>query len=241
MPSADARSTSDSLGTEHSKVRELLNEMTSENFEAISDQVIILVNASDEKDGHTLKQSVNLVMENVIEGEKSARLFARLCRKVMEQVSPSFTDKGLERPIVGGHLFRKYLLNFCQEKFDHILKRKESVDAEEEIVLGTNQQSANFVRFLGELFELQMLTEKIVHGCIKKFLKDIDNPEEVYIQSLCVLLMIVGKSMDKAKSNFHMNVYFERMREISRKEDISFEIKSMLLVRRIWSSICATC
>ncbi|KLO17686.1 ARM repeat-containing protein [Schizopora paradoxa] len=224
------QSISDSLESENSEVRELLSEITSQNFEVIFDQIIILVNTSDaEKDGHTLRQFVNLVMENVIGGEKSARLCARLCRKVMEQISPNIIDKDFDRPIAGAQLFRKYLLNICQEKFECIFEREENVDAEGELGMETTHQSSNLVRFVGELFEVQILAEKIIHGCIKKFLKDIDNPKEAYIESLCALLKVVGKSLDKEKANFHINVYFERMSEISRKENISSRMKSILL------------
>ncbi len=38
-----------------------------------------------------------------------------------------------------------------------------------------------------------------MHGCIKKFLKDIDNPEEADIESLCTLLKIIGQSFGQGE------------------------------------------
>ncbi len=75
---------------------------------------------------------------------------------------------------------------------------------------------------IGELFKLQMLTEKIMHGCMKK---------EADLERLCTLLKIIGQSLDKAKANFHF--HFERMGEIPKKENIAFGMKSMLLVCQI--------
>ena len=100
----------------------------------------------------------------------------------------------------------------------------------------TSHQTKNFVGFVGELFKLKMLTEKIMLCCIKEFLKDIDNPAETDIECLCALVKVIGGSMEKEMANVHIDVYFERMKQISEKEHISFRIKAMLLVRAFWTS-----
>ena len=42
-------------------------------------------------------------------------MYARLCRKIIGQINPNVQDDGIrnvvEKPITGGPLFRKYLLN----------------------------------------------------------------------------------------------------------------------------------
>ena len=45
------------------------------------------------------------------------------------------------------------------------------------------RQSLGLVKFIGEHFKLQMLTERIMHECIKKLLSNVDNPEEEEIES----------------------------------------------------------
>jgi translation initiation factor 4G len=52
------------------------------------------------------------------------------------------------------------------------------------------------IKFIGELFKLQMLMERIVYECVKKLLGNVDNPEEEEIESLCKLLTTVGNSLD---------------------------------------------
>lgn len=245
------------------KVRALLNKLTPENFDSISDQIITWANKSEhEKDGHTLIRVIKLVFEKATDEAKFSEMYARLCRKMMEQISPNISDESLDKPITGGQLFRKYLLNRCQEDFERgwnatraaaaaaaakagedqatkeANEKKASKPGEEElysdeyyVAQKAKRQGLGLVCLIGELFKLQMLTEKIMHGCIKKFLKDVDNPEEADIESLCTLLKIIGKSLDKEKAIFHMNVYFDRIGEISNKENIPFRMKSMLLVR----------
>src|SRR5712691_11701528 len=44
------------------------------------------------------------------------------------------------------------------------------------------------IRFIRELFMLQMLKEHAIHECIKKLLANAENPEEEDVESLCKLL-----------------------------------------------------
>ena len=52
-------------------------------------------------------------------------------------------------------------------------------------------------RFIGELFKLQMLTEKIMHECVMSLVKSTD---EESLECLCRLLATIGKSLDIEKS-----------------------------------------
>ena len=104
------------------KVRALVNKLTMERFDSISDHIIVWANKSEmEKDGRTLVQVIRLIFEAAIDQELFSEVYARLCRNMMEQISPNVRDDGIKnaegKPIAGGQLFRKYLLNRCQEDF----------------------------------------------------------------------------------------------------------------------------
>ena len=43
-----------------------------------------------------------------------------------------------------------------------------------------------------------------------------DNPEEEEIESLCTLLTTVGSVLDTQKARAHMDVYFSRMKELTK-------------------------
>ncbi|OJA08542.1 hypothetical protein AZE42_02442, partial [Rhizopogon vesiculosus] len=206
------------------KVKALLSMLTMETFDSISDKIIHWVN---EKDGRTLAQVTYLVLDKAAEETALSEMYARLCRKMMEQISPDVREdriKNLEgKPIAaGGQLFRKYLLNRCQEDFERGWFAKEATAAakashdqatkaanekkgteEAELysdeyyaVQKAKRQGLGLIKFIGELFKLQMLTERIMHECVKKLLGNIENPEEEEIESLCQLLKTLGKSTD---------------------------------------------
>ncbi|CAE7085121.1 unnamed protein product, partial [Rhizoctonia solani] len=243
------------------KVKALLNKLTMEKFDSISDQIIEWANKSEqEKDGSTLMQVIKLVFEKAKDEAAFSEMYARLCRKMMERVSPNVQDETIKnsegQPITGGMLFRKYLLNRCQEDFERGWSAKEAALAAAALKLGEDKaaeaasgdsgeavlyseeyyaaakakrQGLGLVRFIGELFKLQMLTERIMHECIKKLLSNVVNPEEEEIESLCKLLTTVGQSLDNPKARNHMDIYFERMQDMAKSSNINSRMQYMLL------------
>jgi translation initiation factor 4G len=250
------------------KVKALLNKLTMEKFDSISDQIIDWANRSEkEKDGRTLIQVIRLVFEKATDEATWSEMYARLCRKMMEQISPKVQDDGIRnpegKPIAGGQLFRKYLLNRCQEDFERgwvakeataaaaatkaledqaakaASEKKEGGENNEEIALYSEEyyaaqkakrQGLGLIKFIGELFKLQMLTERIMHECVKKLLGNVENPEEEEIESLCKLLSTVGQILDTNKARAHMDVYFSRMRELSNHPNVSSRVQFVVQV-----------
>ncbi|KAG1824451.1 armadillo-type protein [Suillus subaureus] len=240
------------------KVKALLNKLTMEKFETISDQIIHWANKSvNEKDGRTLIQVTRLVFENLKATDEtwSGMYYALLCRKMMEQISPEVQAEGIKntggKPIAGGQLFRKHLLSRCQEDFergwfpckeataataaakisDHYATKaahKKIGTKEAELFFDeyyaaekARRQGLVLIRFIGELFKLQMLTERIMHAYVKRLLGDIENREEEKIESLCQLLRTIGQLLDTPKARARMDVYFTRMRELGKSHNVS--------------------
>ncbi|TFY72147.1 hypothetical protein EVG20_g840 [Dentipellis fragilis] len=233
------------------KVKALLNKLTIEHFDSISDQIVAWANRSEkEKDGRTLIQVIRLVFETAINQEIFSELYARLCRKMMEMISSKVQDDGIKnaegKPIAGGLLFRKYLLNRCQEDFERGWVQKDATAAAaateatedqtaKEAMKGKDgkrrqktARSLGLIRFIGELFKLQMLTERIMHECIKKLLGNVENPKEEEIESLCKLLTTVGQSLDTQKAHTHMDVYFSRMKELCKSGNVNSRTQFVL-------------
>ncbi|MBW0460551.1 hypothetical protein O181_000266 [Austropuccinia psidii MF-1] len=255
------------------KVKALLNKLTLDKFESISDQVIAWANKSEkERDGRILRQVIALIFEKATDEAHWSEMYAKLCRKLMEKLSSEVKDENVldnsGNKVHGGHLFRKYLLNRCQEDYergwtkrdelaaaaadkaaDDAVKQaaneksraeaeasgKEAPSKEAEILSDeyyaaqkAKRQGLGLVRFIGELFKLNMLTERIMHECIKKLLSNIETPEEEDIESLCRLMMTVGRMLDHEKAVSHINVYFTRMAAIANNTNLSSRARFMV-------------
>ncbi|KAM0793777.1 hypothetical protein ACM66B_001195 [Microbotryomycetes sp. NB124-2] len=255
------------------KVKALLNKLTLERFESISNQIIEWADKSkDETDGRILRQVIALIFEKATDEANFSEMYARLCRKIMETISPQVMDESVKdakgKPFQGGALFRKYLLNRCQEDFEAGWKatesaaaaaaataasdkaKKEANDAAEQDAAAKNssapkevelmsdeyyaaqkakRRGLGLVRFIGELYKLSMLTERIMHECIRKLLANAEDPDEEDVESLTRLLTTVGGQLDNEKAKAHMKIYFERMNQIANSPKVTSRIKFMIM------------
>ncbi|KAJ8595436.1 ARM repeat-containing protein, partial [Rhizopogon salebrosus TDB-379] len=105
------------------EIKALLDKLTMDGFDSISDQIIEWANKSvDEKDGRTLIQVIRLVFEKAADEAACSEMYARLCRKMMEQINPDVQDGEIKdqqgEPISGGQLFRRHLIERCREDFE---------------------------------------------------------------------------------------------------------------------------
>lgn len=91
------------------------------------------------------------------------------------------------------------------------------------------RRGLGLVRFIGELYKLQMLTERIMHACIKKLLHNTKDPEEEEIESLCKLMTTVGAQLDTERARNYMDIYIARMREMNNSDAVNSRMKFMLL------------
>ncbi|KAI0295203.1 armadillo-type protein [Russula brevipes] len=241
------------------RVKALLNRLTTERFDAISDQIITFVNRSEsDKDGRTLTQVIKHILAKATEDDAFPEMCARLCCKMMEQISPQIQDERIEdaegKPFAGGQLFRKILLNCCQEDFEREWGTEETTAAAatkttkfqaveeanrrtkggEESVLHLDRcyaevkakrRRVGVAQFIAEIFKVGILPERHVHRCIRRFL---DNPEEAAIEGLCKLLTTVGSLLDTGKYRVHLDMDFMRMQELTKNKNISSRMVLML-------------
>ena len=244
------------------KVKSLLNKLTLEKFDKITDQILEIAGQSrTETDGRTLRQIIQLTFEKATDEPNFSEMYALFCRKIMETIDPNITDPAVlnkdGQPLTGGQLFRKYLLNRCQEEFERgwkvNLPPKPADDAtgkEAELLseayytaAKAKRQGLGLVQFIGELFKLNMLIEKIMYTtlsfgiadcryeCIIRLLGGTDNPrpEPEEVESLCRLLNTVGKALDEGKAKTRMNAIYDALEQIRLASDLESRIKFKIL------------
>jgi translation initiation factor 4G len=105
------------------KVKAALNKMTPEKFDRIAGQILEIVSQSkDETDGRTLRQVIQLTFEKATDEAHWAPMYAKFCKSMLESMSADIKDENIRdrngTVVAGGSLFRKYLLNRCQEEFE---------------------------------------------------------------------------------------------------------------------------
>ncbi|KAI6163435.1 armadillo-type protein [Pisolithus thermaeus] len=188
--------------------------------------------------------------------EICARLCQKIMETISPKVQDDYIKTTEGKPIAGGQLFRKYLLSLCQEGFergwvskditacvaaakasgDEAIKAANERDGDESefysdeyyVVQKAKRQGLGLIKFICELFKLRMLTQRVIHRCVRKLLDNAENPQEEEVESLCQLLRTVGRLLDVPKARPHMDLYFQRMRELCESPDVNPRIQLML-------------
>ncbi|QQK44721.1 Armadillo-type fold [Penicillium digitatum] len=229
------------------KVKSALNKMTPENFDRISSQILAIVSQSkDETDGRTLRQVIQLTFEKATDEAHWAPMYAKFCKSMLESMSPEIKDENIRdrngTVVAGGSLFRKYLLNRCQEEFERgwktNLPEKPEGTTEEVammsdeyyIAAAAKRRGLGLVKFIGELYKLGMLTERIMHECVKKLVDYEGIPDEAEVESLTSLLRTIGASLDASeKGPAMMDAYFARIHLMIETPNLPSRLRFMLL------------
>ncbi|KAJ4335771.1 hypothetical protein N0V87_005886 [Didymella glomerata] len=228
------------------KVKAALNKMTPEKFDKISDQILeIAAQSKDETDGRTLRQVIQLTFEKACDEAHWSSMYAKFCFKMLNTMSHDIKDENVRdkqgNPVVGGALFRKYLLNRCQEEFERGWEvnlpeapeeGKEATMLSDEyyIAAAAKRKGLGLIQFIGELYKLGMLTLRIMHECVLKLLDFEGLPDESAIESLVKLLRTVGATMESAEAGPKMiNMYFERVEKVMNMEGLNSRLRFMLL------------
>lgn len=211
------------------KVKAALNKMTPENFDKISNQILdIAAQSKNETDGRTLRQVIQLTFEKATDEAHWAGMYAQFCLKMLTAMSPEIRDETIKdkagNPVVGGALFRKYLLNRCQEDFEQgwqaNLPQLPEGSGEEVKLLSDEYYAAaaakrrglGLIQFIGQLYILRMLTLRIMHECVMRLLNFEGEPDEAAVENLTTLLRSVGGTMEEEEKGAEfMNMYFERI------------------------------
>ncbi|KAL8914128.1 MAG: hypothetical protein Q9172_007157 [Xanthocarpia lactea] len=241
------------------KVKSNLNKMTPNNFDKISDQVLaIAAQSKDETDGRTLRQVIQLTFEKATDEAHWAEMYAQFCKRMLESMSAEIKDESiLDKKgdvVTGGALFRKYLLTRCQTEFEQgwkvNLPEKPEGESEEAVMLSDEYYKAaaakrrglGLVRFIGELYKLNMLTERIMHECVKKLVDYEGMPDEAEVESLTSLLKTIGSNLDSSEKGHQlMDIYFTRIQAMIDTPNLASRLKFMLmdigdLRRKNWKS-----
>ncbi|KAL0930786.1 eukaryotic translation initiation factor subunit [Colletotrichum truncatum] len=246
------------------KVKAALNKMTPEKFDKIADQILAIAGQSkDESDGRTLRQVIQLTFEKATDESHWASMYAKFCKRMLDTMSPEIRDENIKDKngvvVSGGALFRKYLLNRCQEEFERGWKvnipepkegekdKAQTMEAamlsdEYYIAAAAKRRGLGLVQFIGELYKLGMLTERIMHECVRKLVDYEGVPDEAEIESLSKLLRTIGGNLDASeKGKQLMNVYFDRIQHMADMPELASRMKFMLmdvidLRRSGWSS-----
>ncbi|GAA0146046.1 translation initiation factor [Lithospermum erythrorhizon] len=226
----EIRKVSDAEEAKYRLLKAILNKLTPQNFERLFEQVkqVKIDNAE------TLSGVIAQIFDKALMEPTFCEMYARFCYHLAGEL-PDFIEN--DQKIT----FKRLLLNKCQEEFERGEREqaeadrdegeddvKQSDEEREEKRICARRRMLGNIRLIGELYKKKMLTERIMHECIQKLLRQYQNPEEEDIESLCKLMSTIGEMIDHPKATEYMDAYFEMMTNMSNNMKLSSRLRFML-------------
>ncbi|XP_070497939.1 eukaryotic translation initiation factor 4 gamma 3-like isoform X2 [Chironomus tepperi] len=227
--------------------RSLLNKITEENFEhlvkEINDKRKYMINSSEK-----LSAIVKLLFEKSISEPGYASTYAKLCQAL--STVHLINDEVIAVAKKTTNPWKIYLISHCQQEFERskkddvifkslqesINKAKDTEEIEnyEDLYFKIRQRANGTVKFIGELYKMNMLTAKIMMGCIEVLLTSIT---EENIERLCKLLTTVGEKLEgELKNKNDMDKYMNQLSKLRNSnvittQRIKFDILNVIDLR----------
>ncbi|RLM86383.1 eukaryotic translation initiation factor 4G-like [Panicum miliaceum] len=221
---------SDEEEAKQRQLKAILNKLTPQNFEKLFEQVKE-VNIDSVA---TLTGVISQIFDKALMEPTFCEMYANFCFHLAGAL-PDFSEDNEKIT------FKRLLLNKCQEEFERGEREeaeadkteeegevKQTKEEREEKRIRARRRMLGNIRLIGELYKKRMLTERIMHECIKKLFGNYDDPDEENIEALCKLMSTIGEMIDHVKAKEHMDAYFDIMQKMSTSQKLSSRVRFML-------------
>ncbi|KAG6574827.1 Eukaryotic translation initiation factor 4G, partial [Cucurbita argyrosperma subsp. sororia] len=221
---------SDEEEAKQRQLKAILNKLTPQNFEKLFEQV----KAVNVDNGRTLTGVISQIFDKALMEPTFCEMYANFCFHLAGEL-PDLSEDNEKMT------FKRLLLDKCQEEFERGEREqeeankveeegevKQSEEEREEKRIKARRRMLGNIRLIGELYKKKMLTERIMHECIKKLLGEYQNPDEEDVEALCKLMSTIGEMIDHPKAKGYMDSYFEIMTMLSNNMKLSSRVRFML-------------
>lgn len=244
----------------YKQVRSILNKLTAQNFGILSEQFKCLKIDTKAK----LVEVINLVFNKAVNEPNFSEGYGKLSQ-YLSHCSEQIDSSSAERAY-----FKRMLINKCQIEFEQHVANKTTTEAalaplmaklklcerendtngvseikaqiaEEESIL--RRRLVSTVRFIGELYKLDMLTTHIMNVCIDMLIREASlnqanaTQANEKLECLCKLLTTVGEKLerkpvdtsDKAKSQYlDLTSYMSQLKRIADNKIRNFKASTRI-------------
>lgn len=206
-----------------------MNKLTPEKFQKLSDDLLKL----DLNSSKILNGVILLIFDKALDEPKYSSMYAQLCKRIEKELETDI-DK------TKSSTFLQILLNVCRDKFENRVQYSEKIinselaltDDLEEKKNVAKQKILGNVKFIGELYKLDMLGEPHLHKMLRSLFTNKSsattekNCEDM--ECLAQLIKTCGKNLDTELGKQLMDQYFDRMEQYSQSSKFPPRIRFLL-------------
>uniref|UniRef100_A0A0L0P5C7 MIF4G domain-containing protein n=1 Tax=Candidozyma auris TaxID=498019 RepID=A0A0L0P5C7_CANAR len=229
------------------KVKSSLNKLTLEMFEPITEELLTIAKQSRyEEDAATIKQVISLTFAKACDEPYWSAVYAQFCAKMLKEISDDIKDVNTltksGEPATGGDLARRILLATCQSEYekgwvDKLPTNPDGSPLEPEMMsdeyyamAAAKRRGLGLVKFIGNLYILNMLNDQVILHCLRDQSKNVTDPSEDSLENLAQLIKTVGPRFEASERNkAALNMIFDNIQLILDNCKLSSRIKFMLM------------
>lgn len=214
------------------KIRSLLNKLSLELFDDITDELITLANQSKwETDANALKMTVRLTFAKATDEPHWSSMYAKFCQKLVSTVDKSIYSEDYPIPnatsenqyYTGTNLAYRLLVTRCQSEYEKgwstdLPVNEDGSPIEPELMsdeyyalAAQKRRGLGLVRFIGELYRLNLIKFRVIVGCIRILTTEPEKedkpkaaksngpylPQEDTLETLNQFMLTVGQPLEE--------------------------------------------
>lgn len=178
----------------HAQFRSILNKLSDSNFNILAKEITELeIHCKEDLD-----KLVEFIFNKAIIETKFSISYARLSK---ELAGYCLTDNNTNVNV----FFRELLIQRCQQMFnDCLIQTNDNV---------TKEKSTGCMTFIGELYNCELLTHKIINSCFLLLLLKFKQDKLYIIESIVALMKVVGKRF-YSESPQDANLVFQKISKL---------------------------
>ena len=211
------------------KIKVTLNKLSPSNLDKLKEQLLEIGKEST----NNLIFLVQCIFEKAWSEVKYTQMYATLCKFLKEKFEAhSFPGSDLDPR---RNLFKYELLERCESSFTQTPPEEFTDLTKEQIEEKKSQikkKTLGNVRFIGELFRVELITSKVILCCVDELLNKA-NFDEDKIEGACILLSTGGSSFERSKLIGKTDSIFKDLESIMKIESLSSKNKFKIMVRVI--------
>lgn len=212
------------------EVKSTLNKLSPNNLEKLTSVILDTCKKSHD----SLKLVVSGIFEKAWSEKKYTQMYSDMCKKLKDQFENYRYAEVDEKKLPKTRNYFKYeLLYMCEETFHKSHQEEDFANLTQEQKterLGKlKDKTLGNVRFIGELFNVNLITTKTVLGCVIGLLDlfEAENNQD-RLEGACLLLLTGGASFERSKLLEETNMIYDRLDRISQM-DISSKNKFKIM------------
>ncbi|OBA21452.1 hypothetical protein METBIDRAFT_31968 [Metschnikowia bicuspidata var. bicuspidata NRRL YB-4993] len=229
------------------KINSALNKLTLEMFEPITNDMLAIGKQSIwEDDAKTIKQVISLTFAKACDEPYWSSVYAQFCAKMSKELTDDVKDVNTlnknGEPATGGDLARRILLATCQVQYEKGWVDKlptnedgsplepEMMSEEYYVMAAAKRRGLGLVKFIGNLYILNMLNDQVILRCLRDQSKNVTDPSEDSLENLAQLIKTVGPRFEASERNrAALSMVYDNIQQILDHCELSSRIKFMLM------------